>query len=1098
MDFCMLFEDDAAPRLPDARADSPSRRRFLQGMALTGFGLAGAPLPATVFEGQASKRLRPHPAGPRLSDSVDVALPGSEHAHDGKTSGRVPLSTAGDQVGGHDMRRTARTLAGVGSCLSYRVRVDPAAATLLELEELHGRRRDVIAYTVLVDGQPVAFRAWQGSGAGPVHHFVRLAPTGKRSVTVTLRNQAEAAWSLSRLWAWSDFDAFFAQSGMDVPFYLAPTVALNWKDAGADRAKLARIKASLGPVPHARPAWTTWIGYASLSDLELQERIDYVLRLAQDSGLPVQLAFDTWWGNTPSGSDGAGGFWTDVAYQQVVFNATKRRYELSVPNRWSNVPWLTVNHPTLNAWKAERLGVAVRYLAHRLCVTGQRDAILALNLDNEPVYWASGNAGLGSDLLLADFNPHAVEAAHREGVTLDPRDGLALSERRWLAQNLLHYNALIADAATAGLNRDSSIVDAAGTRPASDLLRHNVYTQAMVASGEIQFPLLDAAYPFWETAAPGAARVGGEWNGDSHREYEAVSHQIALGRNAAVNAECGNNAQHKEAVRPAYALAQRYVALYNYPLDQMHVAASDIADLAQPTRAFLPEPVLQEETFRDDTWKSRVVSHGGLQQGLIGNTGAIAIFPASTSEPGFLTYRLDAPHAQFSDGLSVELFGRAFVFGGTDPRVSITARVGDGPGPAAMTTAGSMSDHGDINEPVHVDLSSIARGKKTVYVRLELDGRILPPEVLSWCALYQIRFTTPWPVALIDAAPAQEASLAETRRRNLTVSWRRDAELALAELQAQQRTKPQSLTLAASHGPVEYETQAQQAYRRGAYAEAYNLANRGLCLLLPATFQVAAGGWLAPYPVRVAAKTPVTCVVHDCRPEEVRLAFEAEAATAAVIHIEGLRLGERYGLERQGATVTLRRTGTVTVGESLTVGRQGEVSFPVTIPAAAPPERRTEVRGVLGGRGGAELNVLPDERAGREVVPVNGQTTIVRGEAGQTAATTVPGDLLTGDRIVARLGPDGTALDVTATFELIEGVVHEFRQLTPFEMPFVVVGDEPTRHVLDLSAPLHTPQIKGGGIKSVPLGSVDVAPGDRVRCRCTPQTGRVYELWKLT
>jgi hypothetical protein len=34
---------------------------------------------------------------------------------------------------------------------------------------------------------------------------------------------------------------------------------------------------------------------------------------------------------------------------------------------------------------------------------------LAVNLDNEPVYWATGNAGLGSDILLADFNRVTVE-----------------------------------------------------------------------------------------------------------------------------------------------------------------------------------------------------------------------------------------------------------------------------------------------------------------------------------------------------------------------------------------------------------------------------------------------------------------------------------------------------------------------------------------------------------------------------------------------------------------------------------------------------------------------------------------------------------------
>jgi hypothetical protein len=138
---------------------------------------------------------------------------------------------------------------------------------------------------------------------------------------------------------------------MAVPYHLAPTLRLSFSDLEGDRKKLQSIKQSFGEHPHARPAWTTWLGYANSSDHDIQRRLAYILRLAESEDLPVQICFDTWWGNTPNGSDGAGGFWSDVPYQQVVYNQSRRQLQLSIPNRWGNTPWLSVSNPRLNALK---------------------------------------------------------------------------------------------------------------------------------------------------------------------------------------------------------------------------------------------------------------------------------------------------------------------------------------------------------------------------------------------------------------------------------------------------------------------------------------------------------------------------------------------------------------------------------------------------------------------------------------------------------------------------------------------------------------------------------------------------------------------------
>src|SRR5207237_9139910 len=109
------------------------------------------------------------------------------------------------------------------------------------------------------------------------------------TITVRLVNQPPAPVSISRIWAFTNFDEYFQSAHLAVPFHLAPTVSLNWHNADTDLANLRKIAQSLGNHPNAKPAWTTWIPYASANDEEINRRIDYLLKLAQSAAMPVQI-----------------------------------------------------------------------------------------------------------------------------------------------------------------------------------------------------------------------------------------------------------------------------------------------------------------------------------------------------------------------------------------------------------------------------------------------------------------------------------------------------------------------------------------------------------------------------------------------------------------------------------------------------------------------------------------------------------------------------------------------------------------------------------------------------------------------------------------
>ncbi len=488
-----------------------------------------------------------------LIDAIDTEITASESSHGYKGSERSKVVVVGDLVGGHKTARPARQVPDKEGFVSYCLKTVPDKPTTLEIEEMYGRDDTVRGYLVYVDGVKVYLRTWRGCGAGPVHYFITLPPVHKERITVNLVNQLDAPFSISRLWVFSDFNQYFRTSHMAVPFRLAPTVSLS-HNYDQDKEKLLSIKNSLGERPYVSAAWTVFLGYSNLDDQELERQLDYILRLAQDTDMPVQIELDSWWAQTTSSSDGHGGYWTDVPYQQVVFNASQRHFQLSIPNRWGDTPWLTVNHPDLNAFKAKRLhdpAIVLRSRYRALLASGKQQLMMAINLDNEPVYWATGNAGLGADLLEADFNSETVKDAQADGIDLDPSSGLGTIQRFWLYRNLLHYNKMIAGNITSALAQDANLVTHGEVHFADDFLRNNVYTQAMINIPDLQYPLWDPVYPLWETAAPVECRTGGEWNGDSVVETEAVTRQLTLGRNAAVNAECGKNATRTRAVKPA-------------------------------------------------------------------------------------------------------------------------------------------------------------------------------------------------------------------------------------------------------------------------------------------------------------------------------------------------------------------------------------------------------------------------------------------------------------------------------------------------------------------------------------------------------------------
>lgn len=69
--------------------------------------------------------------------------------------------------------------------------------------------------------------------------------------------------------------------------------------------------------------------------------------------------------------------------------------------------------------------------------------VAGIYLENEPRYWdtqSTQGTPQWNGEQWADFNPAVVTEAARDGVSLDPADGMSESELRWLQRNVARYN----------------------------------------------------------------------------------------------------------------------------------------------------------------------------------------------------------------------------------------------------------------------------------------------------------------------------------------------------------------------------------------------------------------------------------------------------------------------------------------------------------------------------------------------------------------------------------------------------------------------------------------------------------------------------------
>jgi hypothetical protein len=476
-----------------------------------------------------------------------------------------------------------------GDSFQIALQKSPGKSCVVQIQEVYPPESEGVryAYEVYANKKLVYIRDYPGIMFSRVSYFVKLDdPASVKAPKITLRfvNRREGApFRVSAIWLYSDFDAYCRDAGFGVPFYLTPLLSGRGDDLKLEAEyRYLNSKLRRASCPDVKLGCSTEHHYMHRDQAAAKQEFETYLRLSRKYDMPIAFLYVSWWGGTPMWKpDGKGGQLSDPEYQQICWSETDTydegpelrkllgdrwdiRYGFTTPNMWSNTPWLTMNHPVLNAAKFEAIGRNLGALADVMKQPGAGKHLIGLAMENEPRYWdlvcPDQEYPVKREDLMADFNPVTVADAAKDGVNLDPKGGLDFKERLWLHENVARYQQKTYDAHAGALRN----LDVPYRSSDTDALWHDVYSHAFTGPA---YPMkaVTSYHPLLEWNRLAGCRTGLEEVAQPETAYLDVTRE--WGRWSQVNYEENNGRGtewHLRTLRACYAFGARFHNFYNW------------------------------------------------------------------------------------------------------------------------------------------------------------------------------------------------------------------------------------------------------------------------------------------------------------------------------------------------------------------------------------------------------------------------------------------------------------------------------------------------------------------------------------------------------
>lgn len=284
----------------------------------------------------------------------------------GTVDEKLPCVTSGDEA---------------GDAFEVTLRKQRDRTCALQIREVYPPESPGVRYTyeVYANGKLVYVRDYRALMFGPVSYFINLddpETVGSSQIRLRFANRrAGTPLRISAIWLYSDFPGYCESAGIGIPFYLAPLLD-ETPDISKREQEFKYLKRNIRPSANSdvRLGCAEEHGYMNRDPARARKQFEDLLNLSRKYDMPLGLSFVSWWSGTPVRyPDGEGGTFGDPEYQQICWSVADDydegdglrkllgdrwdiRYGWTVPNRWSSVPWLTMNHPRLNAARHKAIG----------------------------------------------------------------------------------------------------------------------------------------------------------------------------------------------------------------------------------------------------------------------------------------------------------------------------------------------------------------------------------------------------------------------------------------------------------------------------------------------------------------------------------------------------------------------------------------------------------------------------------------------------------------------------------------------------------------------------------------------------------------------
>ncbi len=987
---------------------------------------------------------------------------------------------------------TVKTLPRKGSEVRWRLPVRPGASSLvLEIQEIHSRRPEAFGYTVLVNDREVYFRTYQELGAGPNHYFVEvpgdLLDAGSPLV-LELRHEGGGPFSVGKVWMHEDFFERVAErENISRPMaILFPTSSIRLdgetdqnrrKDPEAELERFRKMKELYSGFQDYGPAGVLAFagGYGHIDPVVGRKELWELVDLSSRAGMPgLWLINGTGWGGKPTGPDGLGGFFSDLQYTRTVWKPSTGSWEASWPNMWANTPGAALRNPVMNDFLEVRfqqmLDGLLRELARR-------------RLEGTP----------SESMLIREFAPASgeisqavIESAARDGIELNPVDGLDSKERLWLHRDAVKTWQELAESTVRAVGRDVVVVDNGRIQLPGEQLFDNLYAHPDFLTEK---PMND---PCWSGGQHGM--VDGLWSsgemgeGKNFRDIASYDYLRARGKLSMINMERTILKEDFSVMKRHYERGFQFLCFFNAdPGDEKFVKAVDGIANDPIDPAVHRQPVLLEfKAEREESAHSKALAVENLK---IHNGLRLAV--ADVSKPGEALYRMSNSGDPFGAALALEMEGR--ISPGEGNRIVVML----GDSPESLQIISTVTET-DLPDPDHwtpymtsrklIDLGGSISGKTEAFLKLVFHAEHAPDAAF----LLGFDVQTQWPKA---SGHLSTTTLTKARMRTLQL-WVQERAIAGRLLEKYRL---------AGGADDEVWKKAKDLFQRGWYRSANRLLSGAISELPPATYLVRGHGRLGRHPVELKLEKP---------DDQAFITLEKAEPRGFVFHIDPARDGLPITISLPGESSKWKLTelnGGRWELAPFSRGNEGPyriVARKNSIPPAALPSK---IVGRFLGRSANTIEIDTQDLkvmnyASRLKLPLASDAVFTRRahrEADSAAASSgeTPQPF---DAVEVQLNEKGEAVRLDATYGFARGKIKAFH-------PPSVVG-KPSNGAIELEdgtalglvferqATLFDTVALQGQVLSYELRHLPLAikSGDSVEVRYTPPQHQNQQAWLLS